>query len=92
MIGLFKIIKDYKLTVVCSSGINCISVCRSHFDAIDPGSNPPFFLKNFFLPFQISYRVGKAFIFNKNEVNNQKIENKVLGRVKVDIGRALLSQ
>ncbi len=37
---------------------------------------------NFFfsLPFQISYRIVKAFIFNKNERNNQKVE-KVSGRV-----------
>ncbi len=35
----------------------------------------------FFLPFQISYRIVKAFIFNKNEGNNQKVENKVSGRV-----------
>ncbi len=47
-------------------------------------------LSNFFLPFQISYRIRKAFIFNKNEGNNQKVENKVSGRV--GVGRALLSR
>ncbi len=61
------------------------------FDAIDPSSNPPF-AELFFLPFQISYRIGNAFIFNKNEGNKQKVENKVSGRVRVDVGRALLSQ
>ncbi len=55
-------------------------VRRVHFDAIDPSSNPPF-AKLFFLRFQISYRIGKAFIFNKNDGNNQKVENKVSGRV-----------
>ncbi len=34
------------------------------FDAINPGSNPSS-AELFFLPFQISYRIGKAFIFNK---------------------------
>ncbi len=57
---------------------------------INPSSNPP--LPNFFLPFQISYRIGKAFIFNKKEGNNQKVENKVLGRGRVGVGRALLTQ
>ncbi len=45
-----------------------------------------------FSPFSISYRIGKAFIFNKNEGNNYKVEHKVLGRVRVGVGRALLSQ
>ncbi len=31
-------------------------------------------------------------MFNKNEGNNQKVENKVSGRVRVGVGRALLSQ
>ncbi len=56
------------------------------FDAINPGSNLPF-VKHFFLPFHI----GKAFIFNKNEGNNQKVENKVSGRVRVGVG-LILSQ
>ncbi len=38
------------------------------------------------------WKKGKAFIFNKNEGNNQKVENKVLGRVRVGVGKALLSQ
>ncbi len=50
------------------------------------------FCRTFFLPFQISYRIRKAFIFNKNEGNNQKVENKVSGRARVGVGRALLSQ
>ncbi len=37
----------------------------------------------FFLPFQISNHIRKAIIFNKNEGNNQKVENKVTGRVSV---------
>ncbi len=53
-----------------------VDVRRVLFYAIDPSSNPPF-AKLFFLPFQISYRIGKAFIFNKNEGNNQ---NKVSGK------------
>ncbi len=52
----------------------------------------PTFCRTIFLPFQITYRIGKAFIFNKNEGNNQRVENKVLGRFKVGVGRALLSQ
>ncbi len=52
----------------------------------------PAFYQTFFLPLQISYRNGKACICNKNEGNNQKVENKVSGRVRVGVGRALLSQ
>ncbi len=37
-------------------------MCHTPFDAIDPGSNLPFG-KLFFLPFQISNRIRKAFIF-----------------------------
>ncbi len=66
-------------------------VGRMHFDAVEPSSRLPF--AELFLPFQISYRIRKAFIFNKNENegNNQKVE-KVSGRVRVGVGRALLSQ
>ncbi len=32
------------------------------------------------------------YFFNKNEGNKQKVENKVSGRVRVGVGRALLSQ
>ncbi len=46
---------------------------------------------HFFLPFQISHHIRLAFIFHKNEGNNQKVENKVTGRVSVGVGRALLS-
>ncbi len=51
------------------------------FDAIDQWFDPVFGQTFFSLPFQISYRIVKAFIFNKNEGNNQKVENKVSGRV-----------
>ncbi len=48
----------------------------------------------FFLPFQISDHIRNAFIFNKNEGNNQKVENKVSGRVRVrvrvGVGRAFV--
>ncbi len=53
------------------------------FDAIDPSSNLPF--TKLFLPFQISYRIGKAFNFNKNEGNYEKVENRVSGRCKEGI-------
>ncbi len=33
------------------------------------------------ITFQISCRIGKAYIFNKNEGNNQKVENKWFGMV-----------
>ncbi len=60
------------------------------FDAIDQWFDPAFGRTFFFsLPFQISYRIIKAFIFNKNEGNNQKVENKVTGRVRVGAERAL---
>ncbi len=48
--------------------VRMVKVCCSYFDTIDPGSNP-----HFFLPFQISNQIRKAFIFNKNEGNNQKV-------------------
>ncbi len=41
----------------------------------------------FFLPFQMPYLIGKAFIKKKNEVNNQKVEHKVSGRDRVGVGR-----
>ncbi len=44
----------------------------------------------FFSPF--SNHTRKAFIFNKNEGNNPKVEIEVSGRVRVGVGRALLSQ
>ncbi len=65
-------------------------VGRMHFDAVEPSSRLPF--AELFLPFQISYRIRKAFIFNKNEGNNHKVQNKISGRVRVGVGRALLSQ
>ncbi len=60
-------------------------------DVNDPSSNSPF-AELFFLPFQISYRIRIAFNFNKNEGNNQKVENKVSGMVRVGVGRPLLTQ
>ncbi len=56
-------------------------VRRMLLDVIDLSSNSPFAELFFFL----SYRIGNAFIFNKNEGNNQKV-----GRV--GVGRALLTQ
>ncbi len=61
------------------------------FDAINLGSNPRF-AKLFFPTFQIRYHIGKACIFSNNEGNNLKVELKVSGRVRVDVGRDLLSQ
>ncbi len=53
-------------------------VSRVLFDAVDLNSNQSF--SNFFLiPFQISYRIGKAFIFNKKEGNNKKVEKYQVG-------------
>ncbi len=46
----------------------------------------------FSLPFQIRNHVAKAYIFSNNEVNNLKVELKVSGRVRVGVGRDLLSQ
>ncbi len=43
-----------------------------------PGFEPAF-CWTFFLPFQISYCIRKAFILNKNEGNNKKVENKSIG-------------
>ncbi len=65
--------------------------------AIRPPSNPPTLVRirllaNFFLPFQILNHTRKAFIFNINEGNNQKVEIKVSGSVRVGVGRALLVQ
>ncbi len=87
MIGHDKITKDG----CCSSApvVQMVTSVPCFFEAINPGSNPPF-AKLFFLPFQISYHIVKAVIFNKNEGNNKKVVNKV--SVRVGVGRALLSQ
>ncbi len=53
------------------------------FDAIDPSSSPPF--AKFSPPPFKSHVIGKAFILNKNEGNNKKVENKVSGRVKTQV-------
>ncbi len=50
------------------------------------------FAELFSLPFQIRYHVAKAYIFSNNDVNNLKVELKVSGRVRVGVGRDLLSQ
>ncbi len=42
------------------------------------------------VPFQSSYHIRKAFIFNKNKENNRKVENKILGRVRVGVGSAYI--
>ncbi len=60
--------------VVCTSGADdkaCIVLIWRN----QPGFETAFW-RTCFLHFQISYRIGKAFI-----LNNQKVENKVLGRV-----------
>ncbi len=62
-------------------------MCHTSFDAINPSSNPPFG-ELFFSPF--SNHIRKAFIFYKNLGNNQKVENKVSGRVRVGVGRAFV--
>ncbi len=48
------------------------------FDAIDPGSIPAF-VKRFFLPFQISYCIVKAFSIEIKEII-KKLELKHWGR------------
>ncbi len=54
--------------------------CLTHFNAIDLGSNPPVG-KLFFLPFQISNHIRKAFFFfliKIKEINKKlKIKNRV---------------
>ncbi len=42
----------------------------------------PAFWQPFFSPFSNLIRIRKAFIFNKNERNKQKVYNKVSGRVR----------
>ncbi len=64
-------------------------MCYILFDAIDPGSTR--LLTNFFFSL-FKFQIRKAFIFNKNEGNNKKVENKVSGRVRVSVSVALLSQ
>ncbi len=61
------------------------------FDATDPSSNPPF-AELFFSLFKSHIASERHFIFNNNEGNIQKVENKVSGRVRVGVGRALLSR
>ncbi len=65
-----------------------VFLTRSTSGSIPPLADWPNFF--FSLPFQISYRIVKAFYdANKNEGNNQKVENKVSGRVRVGAERAL---
>ncbi len=49
-------------------------------------------LANLFLPFQISNNIKKTFFIYKIEGNTQKVENKVSGRVRVGVEKALFSQ
>ncbi len=67
-----------------------ICVCGVDGKAHAFGCDRPEFEAAFCQTFQISYRIRNAFIFNKNEGNNQKAENKLSGRV--GVGRALFSQ
>ncbi len=64
-------IKKRRLSNNSSSHIGS-KACNNWHD--DPSSNPPF---AFLLPFHISYHIGKAFIFSKNEGNNWKVKIKV---------------
>ncbi len=89
MIGKVNIIKNgFESSAQVVQMVMCVlwSLCRDW-----PGFETAF-CQTFFFPFQISYHNVKAFIFNKNYVNNQKVENKVPGRVRVGVGRALLYQ
>ncbi len=70
LIVIVNITKDKELSSALVARM--VKVCCSHFDAVDPGSNPPFG-KVFFSLFKISNHIRKAFIFNKNEGNNQKV-------------------
>ncbi len=84
MIGLVNTIRR-------PSNISSSCVDGKERDSVfDLGSNRTV-AELFYLPFQISYHI-MAFIFNKNEGNNQKVENKVSGKVRVCVGTALLSQ
>ncbi len=49
-------------------------------------------LPNLFFPLFKSRITRKAFVFNKNRGNNQKVENNVSDRVGLDVGRGLLFQ
>ncbi len=60
---------------------------RCMHDVIDQSLKPPFAEL-----FKISYCIGKACIFNKNEGNNQNVENILSGKVRVGVGWALLYQ
>ncbi len=71
------LVNNKKTSTLASVSVAQMVSCML-FHAIDPGSNPPF-AELFFLPFQVSYRIRKAFIFNTNEGNNQKVENKSIG-------------
>ncbi len=79
MIGESTLEKDASfMSVSVALMVRCVFV----FESI--------FCRTFF-PFQITYHIGKAFILNKNEVNNKKVENKVWEMVWVGVGRVLLS-
>ncbi len=84
MIGESTLEKDASfMSVSVALMVRCVFV----FESI--------FCRTFF-PFQITYRIGKAFILNKIknkkiQVNNKKVENKVWEMVWVGVGRVLLS-
>ncbi len=59
------------------------------FDAINPGSNLPFG-KLFFSLFKFQITSEKHLFFNKNKGNNQNVENKVSGRVRVVVVGGLI--
>ncbi len=80
VIGLVNITKDVlKFLAPVAQMVKCVSNAFSR----DQSGFESVFWRTFFLPFQISDHIIKAFIFNKNEGNNQKVENKVSGRVRV---------
>ncbi len=66
-------------------------MCCVHFEVIDPGSNPPFG-KLFFSLFKFQITSEKHLFSIKKEGNNQKVEIKVTGRIRVGVGRVLFSQ
>ncbi len=86
---LVKITKDsYQFLAPVAQMVK--RVLYSFSRAIDQSSNPPF--AELFSPFSNfkSHHIRKAFIFSKNEGNNQKVESKVSGRVRVGVGRAFV--
>ncbi len=76
VIGLVKITKyDWQLSALVLQMVKCVW-CSFWCDR--PGFETTFRL-TFSLPFQISNRIRKVFIFKKNDGNNHKVENKSMG-------------